>query len=168
MVLFQEVVEDQDISIYYKPFKNENYRAGHTFAEALITEKNLQKNLIISGEITFYGQGFVCLTGYPSLEVHEILHLFEIPHNPFTRSIMSPYTAESSENCEIKEIDEEYISCLRYVYSNGQINGSCDFPNVVHESSSCPEGYYEVLETDYCCPEPNMIINEEGYCYFSE
>ncbi|MFH1801400.1 MAG: matrixin family metalloprotease [archaeon] len=167
IVTFEEVSENPDISIY---FKSSEYNSGseHTVADALISEVDDSRNLILRGELNFYGQGFVCNTGYPALEVHEILHLFDIPHNPLTKSIMSPYTAESSSRCEITEIDSEYISCLRYIYSNGEIEGNCDFPNVIHEKEPeyvCDEGWYPVAGTDYCCPEPNMRIVDD-YCEY--
>lgn len=169
IVFFKEVNENPDISIYFKPIENSFNSNTHTFADALISQKDIEKNLIIKGEINFYGQGFACNTGYPALEVHEILHLFEIPHNPLTKSIMSPYTAESSSQCKITKIDDEYISCLRYIYSNGEISGNCDFPNIIHEKEeeySCSEGWYPVEGTDYCCPEQGMEIDGRGYCSY--
>lgn len=173
VVRFIEVTEDPDISIYFRPVVyqiNEEYVFARTKADARFTEVDESRNLIVKGEINFYGQGFVCNTGYPALEVHEILHLFDIPHNPLVDSIMSPYTSESSSTCEITEIDDEYISCLRWIYSNGEIEGSCDFPNVIKEADEeyepvCELGWYPVNGTDYCCPEPGMVI-VEGYCQY--
>ena len=60
------------------------------------------------------------------------------------------------------------ISCLKYIYSNGKEEGSCDFPSFIHENednsiSGCSEGWYPVEGEDFCCPEPNMII-EGDYC----
>ena len=28
----------------------------------------------------------------------------------------------------------------------------------------CWDGLYETIDGEYCCPKPNMIIDEEGYC----
>jgi hypothetical protein len=167
IVKFKEVVENPDILINFKPQRSSG-DGDHPVADALITERDYLNNLIIKGELNFYGQGFACNTGYPELEVHEILHLFDIPHNPLTNSVMSPYTAESSAGCKVTKIDEEYISCLKYIYSNGRINGSCDFPNIIHKKESqeemvCDEGWYPVEGTNLCCPEPNMVIIGE-YC----
>jgi len=167
LVSFEETLEEPDISIYCKPTRYDK-SGEYEIADAFFTTSPDYENLIIKGEINIYGQGSVCNTGYPALEVHEVLHLFDIPHNPLIRSIMHPYSAESSSRCKIIEIDEEYISCLRYIYSNGKFNGSCSFPNYIHEDSpdfiyECDEGWYEVEGTDFCCPEPNMEI-VDGYC----
>lgn len=134
IVSFIEDDENPDISIYCKPNEyeeNEYYSYSKKIADAL---PYFSGNLITYGEINMYGQGQNCGTGYPALEVHEILHLFEIPHNPLKNSIMHPYAAPSSRECDVEKIDAEYISCLKYIYSNGTLNGNCDFPNVVYDS----------------------------------
>ena len=168
LVQFENLSLDPDISIYCKP-ANYSGQGGDTIADALITELDSSRNLIKKGELSFYGQGSICLTGYPALEVHEILHLFKIPHNPLTGSIMSPYSAETSLRCKITEIDEEYVSCLKYIYSNGEIGFPCNFPNFIHENeqedeSSCEDGLYLSQDETGCCPEPNMYVDDEGYC----
>lgn len=164
IVNFREVNDTSDISIYCKI--SEGYKDGEKpIADAY---PQIDKGIINNGIINIYGQGQVCLTGYPTLEVHEILHLFDIGHNPNTKSIMFPYAAESSQDCKITKIDKEYVSCLQYVYSNALFNGSCNFPNYIHEIDkySCKDGWFEVEGTNYCCPEQGMIIDEEGYCSY--
>jgi len=171
VVSFMETYEEPDISIYCKP-SNTNTRTGEgTIADALPIMHPDNENLVIKGEINLYGQGKICNTGYPALEVHEILHLFDIPHNPLTDSVMQAYSVGASNKCKVTKIDQEYISCLRYIYSNGQIDGNCSFPNVLYEyeenvESQCEEGLYNVKGTNWCCPEPNMIIDEDGYCNY--
>jgi hypothetical protein len=165
VISFIETPEEPDISIYCKPSQY-NRSGEYAIADAFYTLSPNSENLIEKGEINIYGQGSICNTGYPVLEVHEILHLFDIPHNPLIRSIMHPYSAESSSKCKITKIDEEYVSCLRYIYSNRKFNGSCSFPSYIHEDPSeyeCEEGWFEVEGTDFCCPEPNMEI-VDGYC----
>lgn len=168
IVYFKEVQENEDISIY---FKKKQYigNADSILADARITEIDRSKNLILKGELNIYGQGFVCVTGYPALEIHEILHLFKFPHNPLVTSIMHPYSSESSKDCKTTKIDDEYIICLKHLYSNGTIEGSCDFPNTISYidfQDSCTDGYYPSLNSeDYCCPEPDMKIIE-GYCNY--
>ncbi|MBT3394968.1 DUF4190 domain-containing protein [archaeon] len=165
IIWFREVIEDPDISIYFKPSVYD--RSGeYALGVATKSELDLSKNLILKGKIEFYGQGAICSTGYPVLEVHEILHLFDISHNPKTNSIMFPYSADSSRKCKITKIDEEYISCLMYTYSNGTVPGDCNFPNFFEEEESeCSDGWYEVKGSEYCCPEPGMIIVDD-YCVY--
>ncbi|MCX6742069.1 MAG: hypothetical protein NTX24_02750 [Candidatus Pacearchaeota archaeon] len=174
LVSFKEVQEDPDISLYYYITPKYDYDRNYIYAEALITESNDSMNLTIKGEITFYAGGLMCNTGYPALEVHEILHLFKMPHSPLTNSIMGRYAAETSADCKITKIDPEYISCLKYIYSNGElekytifkgeVKGPCYFPNVVYEEESeygCNNGWYQSVTKGYCCPNPNMkVVND--------
>ena len=63
------------------------------------------------------------------------------------------------------KVDDEIISCLKYIYSNWEFEGDCSEVNFLDEEyGECPTGTYEVEGTEYCCQEPNMIIDEEGYC----
>jgi hypothetical protein len=172
IISFEEDNENPDISSYCE--KHED--AGLTIAEAGMVEFDESKNLILKGEITFYGQGFKCSTGYPALEIHEILHVFGIPHSAMSLSIMSPYAESSSRDCETKSIDKDYIDCLKYVYSNGSVEGDCIFSSYINDEntlsfpnyeyiSDCDEGWFPVTNDDNsCCPEPNMYIDSEGYC----
>ena len=61
------------------------------------------------------------------------------------------------------KIDEEIVSCLNYIYSNGKI-GMCKDVLLYSPNFVCPEGTFNVEGTNYCCSEPNMII-KDGYGY---
>ena len=164
-VNFEETSKNPDISIHC----NESVGGNDdlTLADTVYEVGNVDENLITHADINFYGQGAICLTGYPALEVHEILHAFGFEHNSLTESIMFPYSAETSRKCKTTKIDDEYVSCLNYIYSNGKYEGNCSISNYyIYEDTSeygCSEGWYEVIGTDYCCPEPNMEIID-GYC----
>lgn len=125
--------------------------------------------IISKGTITIYGQGQICATGYPATEAHEILHLFDIGHNPLTKSIMHPYAAESSNKCKTTQVDKEYISCLRNIYSRGLIPGECVYSSYLEEVGNeyleCPEGWFDVVGSEGCCPEPGMHVAGE-YCVY--
>jgi len=177
IIYFEEVLENPDISIHCveREYDKDSYTT--TIGGARCFTYNEKPNLIMEGEIYIYGQGMVCGTGYPSVEVHEILHLFGFLHNPSPQSIMFPYTADSSARCKTNSIDKIYINCLRHIYSNGTIQGDC--PNIDTLVSSkdpplcppkdfnfCSDGWYPVKGTRYCCPEPNMRINKEGNCAY--
>jgi len=161
-----------DISIYYgssySSYDPDVKFVGGTYCYS----DNLKENLIVFAGIYIYGQGWVCNTGYPSLEIHEILHTFNFYENPGTASIMFPYTAESSSVCKITHIDQEYISCLKNIYSNGKIMGNCSNINTIRSSDMiktpclrkiCQNGYYYVIGEDICCPVDSEFI--ENSCY---
>ncbi|MFH1290378.1 MAG: hypothetical protein ABIH92_03145 [Nanoarchaeota archaeon] len=132
---------------------------------------------------------------FPTREIHEILHSFGFDHSVdisvlnsladetywaspqrykeiireldrLTSDIMSP-----SINCALqKKLDEKYISCLKYIYSNG-IEGNCTGVNFMEVygddydyvyDDGCGDWYLAVNE-DSCCPEPGMSI-EGDYC----
>jgi hypothetical protein len=69
---------------------------------------------IISGEVIL-SEG----SGYPSVEMHEILHALGFGHSPDEESIMYPYTNQ------VKEIDKEIISCILHTYGNESF-GNCE------------------------------------------
>lgn len=131
IVDFEETSENPDILIYCDPTISGNEEL--TIAEAFPYVDPYFENLIAYADITFYGQGGICLTGYPALEVHEILHTFGFEHSPFNQNIMAPYSADYSRKCETTKIDDEYVSCLRYIYSNGEI-GECSIKNYMGDS----------------------------------
>lgn len=131
IVDFEETSENPDILIYCDPTIGDSEEL--TIAETLPYVDSYFENLIVYAEITIYGQGSICLTGYPALEVHEILHAFGFEHNPFDQNIMAPYSADYSRKCETTKIDDEYVSCLRYIYSNGEL-GECSIKNYLGDS----------------------------------
>lgn len=98
-----------------------------------------------------------------NIALHELLHSFGVEHskNDFGDLMSSKFV-----NCNpFRRMDEETINCLKYIYSNGREQWSCEgIVSFETESSSCSIGWYRVEGTDYCCPEPNMIIDEDGYC----
>jgi len=169
LVYFNEAFENADFLI---ECKNPEYSSGSTewtLADAIYKTDENNTNLIIHADINIYGQGFACVTGYPSLEVHEILHVFGFLHNPTIGSIMEEYVADSSNKCKIIQIDKEYISCLKNIYSNGGLEGNCSSINtlVTTKINPCPNGRYLDKSTEYCCPYPNMIIDIEGNCVYN-
>jgi len=117
---------------------------------------------------------------FPSLELHEIIHSFGFDHvenNRYSLMYLEAWTQCVAKNQTITlhstgktfipedKIDDEIISCLKYIYSNGEVEGSCEDVNFLEaEYGGCSYGWYPVEGTNYCCPEPNMIINEDGYC----
>jgi hypothetical protein len=113
---------------------------------------------------------------FPSLEIHEILHALGFAHIENNKySIMYPlggtecverndWITVNGKTFQPKDkIDDEIVSCLNYIYSNGKI-GSCKDVPLYSPNFSCPEGAFNVEGTNYCYPKPNMII-KEGYCY---
>ncbi len=169
-VQFEEVNNNPDISFYCKEYMYD--RSGeYSLADATNTNDPYNSNIITHLDINVYGQGSICGSGYPALEVHELLHGFGFNHNPMTKSIMSPYSAQSSKECKIDKIDKAYTDCLMYIYSNAII-GSCLESKLNYITSNneyesvCSEGYYEAVGSDWCCQEPNMYVDDEGYCSY--
>jgi len=160
-----------DLNINCNSSENGNNALFWSIEDAsCITDKTGSK-LISHAEINIYGQGMVCGTGYPATEVHELLHTLGFVHSPHSTNIMYPVSADSSSSCKITGIDSEYISCLKNTYSNGKIFGDCNNIDTSIKGgesnftcTQCEEGWYDVKGTFYCCPEPNMILDAEGYC----
>lgn len=180
IVYFEEVSNNPAISIFCAESERDRDSYTRALGSATCILDNDNPNLIIGGEIYIYGQGWVCGTGYPAVEVHEILHVFGFLHNPSPRSIMYRFSSDYSQGCTIDSIDDVYIDCLRNIYSNGTIPGNCSKINTAITSSdpplcyredefynTCPEGWYEVDDSDYCCPNSDMKVNDDG-CYFEE
>ena len=131
-----------------------------TLAEGGITD--YLDNVIISATLNFYPLSY---TGgyYPSTEIHEILHGFGFNHN--NKSCMMMSAVDEEECHQITSIDDKIVSCLNYIYSNGNGTNTClgqMYPTETFETF-CSDGWYPVVGTEYCCPEPNMKI-EDGYC----
>lgn len=125
------------------------------------------QNRLIPGEIIIY-RADECSHTNPNTIIHEVLHMFGLGHKlkAYTWDIMRTFQHEGA-SCN-EDIAEEDIMCLKYIYSNGELGGNCSntiFIDFAYESNSgCSGGWYPVSNSDYCCPEPNMIIDEEGYC----
>jgi len=138
---------------------------------------NFIGNIITDATINLYApdEGWVVCSKFPSKEMHELLHVFGFTHSyepywdpyygysdwSYAEDIMFPYIYCPYQT----EIQTKYVSCLKYVYSNGQ-EGFCSSDLFYsHEDlfGGCASGWYPVENSDYCCPEPNMTI-ENGYC----
>jgi len=98
-------------------------------------------NLILQGEARFFGDKDVivsCTSGFPLPEIHEFLHVLGFDHiieinelptdffgdkyvpKEYVGDVLSPY-----QNCiNQTKINQHYSSCLKYIYSNGEI-GDC-------------------------------------------
>lgn len=138
-------------------------------------------NKIVNATINLYKPefGWTVCTKFPAKEMHELLHVFGFGHSyepywdpyegysdwSYAKDIMFPYNYCVYQT----EIQEKYISCLKYIYSNGEV-GYCSEVNFLSSFDEeeyeygCDEGWHPVEGIDYCCPEPNMFIDEEGYC----
>jgi len=124
-VFFKEVDENPDISVFCKDYSYQE-NIGVTgevssfdvkYGDAVYWVSPDNSDLIINARVNFYGKGSVCSTGYPTTEVHEILHALGFEHNYRVNSIMRPEPAESSQSCKFVKIDEEIISTLKEIYS---------------------------------------------------
>lgn len=185
LVTFQEVGDSGDISFIC--YKEQNAQAGRSGAifETILTQglatTNYSENIIYSAKIEFFGvsentKPSDCYT-YPKLELHEILHTLGFGHIEDIYSIMTPYdrgciakdyvvTKNGKSFIPKDKLDEEIISCLNYIYSNQTI-GECisKIKFIDDEDYDCEDGWYKAInDNSWCCPEPKMIINEEGYC----
>lgn len=169
-VQFQEERINPDISFHCKDSIYDK-SGEYSLADASSTNDPYNTNIITHVDINIYGQGAICGTGYPALEVHELLHGFGFNHNPLTKSIMSPYSSGSSRSCKISKMDNAYSSCLMYIYSNSVV-GDC-YESKLNSISSgseydigeCDVGWYGAVGSDeWCCEEPGMYIDSDGYC----
>ena len=67
---------------------------------------------------------------FPQTELHEILHALGFDHvYDDSYSIMAPIK-HKIQSCKVKEIDKEIASCLKYIYSNGEIGEGCSNLNM--------------------------------------
>jgi len=108
----------------------------------LIIENNplVEGGVIKKGSIEIYELGTVRCASFPSREVHEILHSLGFDHSLtpsfnsyfgwregdviYFRNIMFPYSSCAYQN----QIDDEYSSCLKKIYSG---EGDCGGVNFV-------------------------------------
>ncbi len=150
--------------------------AGINFGEETLGEggpTKVKEGMIEKAEAIFYQQGNGKTTcRYPTKEIHEILHSFGFDHSyepqwdsyygysnwTYVEDIMFPYLYCSLQD----QLNEKYISCLNYIYSNGQ-EGKCSDVNFLSSKYVCEEGWFLVEGTEYCCPQKGMKI-ENGYC----
>lgn len=90
---------------------------------------------IVSGEVSLfpYQEDEVQCEDFPTLELHEILHVFGFDHFENNKSIMFEgfeeliiYEGEDYQNRICQYIDIEIIGCLKNIYSNGVKGSSCE------------------------------------------
>ncbi len=149
LVTLEEVEGEADINFICSP--NKNVRStqlgpGHYMDEytyGLTTPSYYEdENLLINADIEFWSvsenmRPASCAL-YPSLEAHEILHTFGFDHSDDSE-IYSVMYALGGGGCIARDdlitrngetfypedkIDDEIISCLKYIYSNRK-EGSC-------------------------------------------
>jgi hypothetical protein len=130
-----------------------------------------KSTLLTDGEITFFTKGpkefrmvDYCDTGFPRTEVHEILHVFGFAHDNSPVNIMK--MVNTAGKCGIVKINNEFLWCLKHIYSNGA-TGTCRDIAFTHHTPvkvSCDYGWYLDLSGEWCCPDSNMFINEDGEC----
>jgi len=169
LVYYIPANDTPDLSIHCK---SGNYSSiTYTIEDTNCLMKQNGSNIISYADINIYGQGMVCGTGYPATEVHELLHTLGFIHSPHEDSIMYPFSADSSAECKTIHIDNEYISCLKNTYSDNNLSGNCsNIDTIINEGESniscgvCQDNWYSAKGSLGCCPEPNMIIDSEGYC----
>ena len=97
--------------------------------------------------------------GYHGTEIHELLHVFGFGHSDGT--IMYAYDDE----CYTLTGSSEYIEHLKFIYSGG-VRG-IEHPELpmIELNVSCPDEWHFAVNSDkYCCPELDMIVDEDGGC----
>jgi hypothetical protein len=132
-----------DISIIYEDYLDILGEGG---------PKEVAGYIILKGEAKFIGDKDVittCSSGFPLVEVHELLHVFgfdhiidekelndkyydswygyNIPEN-YLKDVLLPYKKCSTQ----VEINDYYVSCLKYIYSNGK-TGKCSGVRFMYE-----------------------------------
>ena len=145
----------------------------------------IQNNLLIKSTIYLYDENnrWIDCQKFPTREMHELLHSFGLDHSKEIDTVdlgyessyygLNVYQIEEAKdimfpylNCNYqKEVDKKYFDCLKYIYSNGGAGGNCSNIKFLNLEYECENGLYETVDGGYCCPEPNMNIDDEGYCY---
>tara|TARA_Y100000310_G_scaffold343922_1_gene453946 strand:- start:98 stop:1180 length:1083 start_codon:yes stop_codon:yes gene_type:complete len=148
----------------------------------------VQGNILINGTLFLYDNDdrWKSCSRFPVREMHELLHLFAFGHVQELERYrgVGELILETPEQIEryqdimypkyscagFSKLNEEYVSCLKYIYSNGS-QGEClpevnflEFGADGFVEESCELGWYPVEDTEHCCPEPDMYIDEEGFC----
>ena len=135
----------------------------------------IEGNVIKQGKINLYKpeNGWSVCTDFPAKEMHELLHLFGFDHvaepywDPYygyvdwepAKDIMFPHIYCTYQ----KEVQQRYLSCLDYIYSEGKVGFCSKDINFISSYAECPYDWYPTIDNEYCCPEPNMRI-VAGYC----
>jgi len=177
---FAKILEEtKDVKIWELCYTPESKSSGFLFEASILGEggpSEISSNQILKGEIKLYQEedGTSRCT-YPTKEIHELLHSFGFGHveEPSWDPYYGYVTWEPVKDilfprlyCQYQtELNEKYVSCLKYIYSNGQIGFCGDNVNFMDFVTACSEGWYPVVGTEYCCPEPNMRIID-GYCKY--
>lgn len=90
---------------------------------------------------------------FPNTEIHELAHAFGFGHlydNSY--SIMAPIK-HRIQTCKTDKIDEEIVSCMKYIYSNGELEGNCSnlnmYPWSVEEEEEIIDFKWDYLSVTY-------------------
>lgn len=167
LIAFKEVnrEDNPDITIYGVPDvycygENETYDGREGFAGP----ENYTNNKIINSTVVFCATGYYLgdnvgfsweyeeCESFPIVELHEILHAFGFGHTVNNnKEVMYPLKFRI-KSCEINEIDPQIISCLKYIYSNGKIEGDCSERNMFpwsNETDSFDDFLWDNLPVKY-------------------
>ncbi len=178
-----ENINGSEVNINFVCYSTQNVEEGFiTYGQSLIEEYSgsvIEKTTIEFWSVREDTRPPSCFT-FPNLELHEIMHSFGFDHIENNRySLMYPEAAWTE--CIAKDviitlhstgetfkpedkIDDKIVSCLKYIYSSGEL-GECNSEiKFLDSEGECEEGLYPVENSNYCCQEPNMIIDDEGYC----
>lgn len=118
-------------------FSHNPSKLGHSYIS------DIEGNKILHNEINFFNRFTMTTTcpDFPTKEIHELLHSFGFDH--IVEGKYNPYFGEGfiNETTRFKykgdilypelqcpyqqEFNEHYVSCLKYIYSNGE-QGDCD------------------------------------------
>lgn len=175
LLSFIETITDANIEIdchLYPAFSEDVITVGEATPGVIgyfVDEARISfYNMLSDSDAWYMG---VC-EDYPDTEIHEILHTFGFDHNSDNNSIMAKYiAAKYSGECFIDSIDKYIIDCLKYTYTDGGMGVDCSNRSDVignleyQEYEECDNGWYDATNTNkFCCPYPNMYIDNKGYC----
>ena len=140
-VYFKKVTSNADISFICYSGQNIDKKF---ITEGLATTTS-EGNIITEATIEFWSVSEdtrpASCQYFPSLELHEILHTFGFEHIENNHyNIMYPYVEECLKEIEKKNLvtidgksfypaddfDIEQSDCMNYIYSNGEISGTCE------------------------------------------
>jgi len=160
----ETIKRTENETIYQVCYSDNRYVSEDFLGEA---RPSIINNKIIHGEIYLYkGKfGWTKCSNFPTKSVHEIFHVLGFVHftssniicNPICinlpqEDIMYPYISCDFQN----KINLRYITCLKNIYSNNEVDGTC---SEINFWKLCPEGY--VLGQNYKCYEE---CGEGHYC----
>ncbi len=93
-----------------------------------LAKPSIEGSIILNSTVQLFVHNPRCMN-FPYVEIHEILHAFNFAHKKEDKDIMSPIISLYFKDCASnKKLNEEYIRCLKKIYSNG-MEESCDGVN---------------------------------------